>query len=89
MKTRFQFRLRTLFVIFTVVAVILATLPLLTRQVTLVAGPKALRKIKGEKGEMEVLVNTAVDPDANWRLIALLVDASAIGLPIWLVRRKP
>ncbi len=84
---RFQFRLRALMILFAVVAVILATLPLFTLPQTITAGPLVPTEFKHEDGQT-VFVSSGIDADANWRLIAIAADASVIGLALWLFCRK-
>jgi hypothetical protein len=69
----FQFSLRTLLIVVTVVAVILPTLPLLTRPTAFSVGFKS---------------NKYIDPDASSRRAAVAADLLAIGAAVWLVRRK-
>jgi hypothetical protein len=90
-RRRFQFRLRTLMLVFTVVGVILPTLPLLMRPPIYVDGPKVWGKVRlisdGRIRENDGWVNTSVDPDANGRFAAIALDVSVIGLAIWLIHR--
>jgi hypothetical protein len=90
-RRRFQFRLRTLLLVFTVVGVILPTLPLLTRPPIYVEGSKSWGKVysdhDGHIREEDGWVVTMVDPDAKGRLAAIALDATVIGLAIWLTIR--
>ncbi len=76
LRRRFQFRLRTLFVIFTVVAVILGTRALMVRPILVIGWPSS--------GTDETIYN-----DASWWIAPLAVDAAAIGLAVWFIQRKP
>jgi hypothetical protein len=74
-RRRFQFRLRTLFGIFTVIAVILGTRMLMVRFIMIIGFPHS--------GTDEAVYN-----DASWWIAPLVIDASAIALGVWFVRRS-
>ena len=70
-RRRFQFRLRTLFVAFTVIAVILGTRVLMVRPIL-------------ETGAGR---HTIYD-DKKWWIAPFIIDAGAIALGVWFVRRS-
>jgi hypothetical protein len=74
-KSRFQFRLRTLFVVVTVVAVILGTRALMVRPILVIGFPSS--------GTDETIYN-----DVSWWIAPLAIDVAAIGLAVWFIRRQ-
>jgi hypothetical protein len=71
-RRRFQFRLRTLFVVFLVIAIILGTRVLIARPISVI-------------GHYEL--GTVYDDD-SWWIAPLVIDASAVALGVWFVRRS-
>jgi hypothetical protein len=53
------------------------------------AGPKVLTRYREEGGVKEKFEGEWIDPDANWRTIALAIDVSAIIVGVWVIVRKP
>jgi hypothetical protein len=86
-SVRFQFSLRTLLIVVTLVAVNLAALPLFTVPLAFVGGPMVKTEYK-EEGGNPIYEQSGTYPDAKWRMAVLAVDASLIGLAIWLALRK-
>ena len=71
-------------------AVILATRRLFTEpRIMVQAGPKVLTRYREEGGVKEKFEGEWIDPDANWRTIALAIDVSAIIVGVWVIVRKP
>ena len=74
-RRRFQFSLRDLLVVTALVAVIAATVPLLTTPPAVAMGPNIQRP--DEEGRMQN-VPSAIDPEAKWRVVAVLLDFSIL-----------
>jgi hypothetical protein len=72
-RRRFQFTLGTLLLAVAVVAIILPTLPLLTRSTAFYVGTHS---------------NVYIDPDAGSKRAAIAADLTAIGAAVWIIRRK-
>jgi hypothetical protein len=72
-RRSFQFSLGTLLLAVAVVAIILATLPLLMRSTAFYVGTHS---------------NVYIDPDAGSKRAAIAADLTAIGAAVWIIRRK-